>query len=610
MSKELFNREGDYRLILENINDLVSIIGTRFPFEFEYINESLWQSSLNYFPEDLIGKSFLKIVHKNFTQQIIKILEDGNKNKNFRTEVRILSKNGLLVWFNLKKEIFTDHKGKKKNLVILKEISQFKQLKAQVKNEEKNLNVLTKSIPEIKFWRLFTPKKYEEALMRSYEILELVINSIPQYIFWKDNDLNYLGCNSNYTSLVGINSPERIIGKKNDDIFSDNEKVNTLNQKEREILNEGVPSYHKVEKWRNSDGTELIIDINRVPLKDSEGRIVGILTTFQDITEKIEKDKKLIESEQKYRNLIETSSVGILEVDLTDDTISYINPKLVEILGFQGKEKVSKSEIKKYIPLGKLKKQVQSNGKRELEFRIYDCKRNLKWISGKYVNHYNSEGKLVTLRFWLEDITERKKYEDLITELNINFLNFGTNIQENIKALLNTCKKLLNANSVAYVSKYKKGKEEFFQLLSTEDEKFSLDRQDFEDQLFLSKFFKKEHDFLQYYDLNKISKTKYSKTDPFIKNNQYKCAIGKKIISDDTFNSIICCFSEDIIENAPQNQLVLFLIADAIEIEQKRWEMTQHLRKQNIRLQEMDNLKTELFSRVSHELKTPLISIK
>jgi len=56
--------------------------------------------------------------------------------------------------------------------------------------------------------------------------------------------------------------------------------------------------------------------------------------------------------------------------------------------------------------------------------------------------------------------------------------------------------------------------------------------------------------------------------------------------------------------------MVLFLICEAIEIELRRWQTQLKLEEQNKRLSEISNLKTELFSRSSHELKTPLISIK
>jgi signal transduction histidine kinase len=59
-----------------------------------------------------------------------------------------------------------------------------------------------------------------------------------------------------------------------------------------------------------------------------------------------------------------------------------------------------------------------------------------------------------------------------------------------------------------------------------------------------------------------------------------------------------------------QDTLVLSLISKAIEIEQQRWEVKKNLEKQNVKLSELNRLKTELLSRISHELKTPLISIK
>ncbi|TFF88917.1 MAG: PAS domain S-box protein [Promethearchaeota archaeon] len=609
MSKEIVNAKMKLHLVLENINDLVAILSSSFPYTVEFLNETQWKKVLNYSEDDLIDNSFLDIIDEPFLDQVNNILRSKKEYRELEKDIRLKTKNGLLVWFEIKKSIYMDNIERDKILIILKEISRFKELEEEVRNSEEDLNTITKSIPEIKFWRLFTPKKYEEALNRSYEMLELVINNIPQYIYWKDNDLNYLGCNSNYAKLIGLNSPERLIGKKNSNIFTNIEKIDELNEKEREILKTGQSTYHREEIWDVSNNSPMIIDINRVPLKDLEEKIVGILVSFQDITEKIEKDKKLRESEQKYRNLIETSSVGILELNLIHNEISYINPKLIEILGFDKKEKVTENEIKKYVPIHDLKERVQSNENKKLEFKINDNKGELKWISGKYVNHYNSEGELITLRFWLEDITERKKYEDLITELNMNFLNFSTEIQDNIKTLLKTCKKLLNADSVVYVSEYNKGKQKFFQLLSTENNKFSLSKDEFETGYFLNNFFKKNHDFVQYYNID-IKNIKFSKTDPFIKNHLYSTAFGKKITSDDTSNSIICCFFNEKLEKSAQNQLVLFLIADAIEIEQKRWKATQHLRKQNIRLHEMDKLKAELFSRVAHELKTPLISIK
>ena len=81
-------------------------------------------------------------------------------------------------------------------------------------------------------------------------------------------------------------------------------------------------------------------------------------------------------------------------------------------------------------------------------------------------------------------------------------------------------------------------------------------------------------------------------------------------MSGTDLNECLCVMYKEYPNITNQNQLVLFLICDAIEIEQKRWQVQQHLEEQNRMLSEINKLKTDLFSRTSHELKTPLISIK
>ncbi len=102
----------------------------------------------------------------------------------------------------------------------------------------------------------------------------------------------------------------------------------------------------------------------------------------------------------------------------------------------------------------------------------------------------------------------------------------------------------------------------------------------------------------------------YAKTDPFILENNLKGCFGKLIKSQNDFNSALCVFYKTNPTISNQDKLVLFLICDAIEIEQRRWQVQQDLEKQNITLDKINKLKTDLFSRTSHELKTPLISIK
>ena len=127
-------------------------------------------------------------------------------------------------------------------------------------------------------------------------------------------------------------------------------------------------------------------------------------------------------------------------------------------------------------------------------------------------------------------------------------------------------------------------------------------------QLFMNVLFEEEHDFPQTFI--EIDKMTYGKSDPFIVNNLFKGCFGKVIKSHEGLNSAVCIFYKKNPIISGQDKLVLFLICDALEIEQRRWQVQQDLEKQNITLNKINKLKSELFSRTSHELKTPLISVK
>ena len=63
-------------------------------------------------------------------------------------------------------------------------------------------------------------KRSEEALGRSEQMLQLVLDSIPQRIIWKDLDLNYIGCNKNAALSVSLSDPKELVGKSDYDIVS------------------------------------------------------------------------------------------------------------------------------------------------------------------------------------------------------------------------------------------------------------------------------------------------------------------------------------------------------------------------------------------------------
>ena len=228
------------------------------------------------------------------------------------------------------------------------------------------------------------------------------------------------------------------------------------------------------------------------------------------------------------------------------------------------------------------------------------------WITAQTSNIKIGDQKLYQII--IKDITEKRKYEELISELNMNFLTFTADIQSNIHLLLNTCSSLLNGTLALFVNKIKRKDIEQYEVITSDKRMFTYDAREFEKLSHLNEFFREDHDYSQV--LQNLNDTKYAETDHFIKNHSIKGSYGKLIKLQDEFDGLLCILYQENPTIGHQDDLVMFLICDAIEIEQRRWEAKEQLEAQNEALNEISKLKSDLLSRTSHELKTPLISIK
>jgi PAS domain S-box-containing protein len=174
-------------------------------------------------------------------------------------------------------------------------------------------------------------QKAQREVERSRGMLRLVMDNIPQLIFWKDLDGAYLGCNRAFAAHAGLEQPDQVKGLSVDDLPARPAEQETLRLAEEEVMATGQAQLHFIEPQTRPDGTRLWMDTNRIPLKDSAGQVVGVLCTHEDITQRREIDKALQESERRFRTLLENVQVGIAIVQ--EGNIIYTNPEEERILG-------------------------------------------------------------------------------------------------------------------------------------------------------------------------------------------------------------------------------------------------------------------------------------
>jgi len=124
--------EEKYRLIIENINDLISIID--FNFKFEYINENSLQKLLGYTSKEIIGRSYLDFVHQKDKDRTIESLTTDFRTGMSTIELRFKHKEGNWIWFECRGQTFTNKEGEFNTLIISRDISDRKSAEKRYKN--------------------------------------------------------------------------------------------------------------------------------------------------------------------------------------------------------------------------------------------------------------------------------------------------------------------------------------------------------------------------------------------------------------------------------------------------------------------------------------------
>jgi PAS domain S-box-containing protein len=137
-------------------------------------------------------------------------------------------------------------------------------------------------------------------------MLQLVLDHIPQRIFWKDTNFKYLGCNKLFAIDAGLNEPSEIIGM--DDFKLAWKKTAKLYRTDDTyVMQSKQPKLKYQEPVDRPDGSMMWVETNKLPLLDKNGNVIGLLGTYEDITDRklsVQKiSKQSEEIQQKNREL-------------------------------------------------------------------------------------------------------------------------------------------------------------------------------------------------------------------------------------------------------------------------------------------------------------------
>ncbi len=178
----------------------------------------------------------------------------------------------------------------------------------------------------------------EAELRDSHEMLESVIDNIPQYVFWKDINLIYRGCNRNFAIAAGVGEPENVTGKTDYDLAWLKEESDAYRETDRKVMSADTAEYDILEHRKRADGRYVWLRGNRLPLHDSKGVVVGVLGSYEDITDR----KKLEDERARLATAIEYAAEAVIITD-NKGMIQYVNPAFRRITGYLRNEVINRN---------------------------------------------------------------------------------------------------------------------------------------------------------------------------------------------------------------------------------------------------------------------------
>lgn len=122
------------------------------------------------------------------------------------------------------------------------------------------------------------------------QLLRYIVSTFPYSIWWKDRNCVYIGTNGLNARGAGLSRPDDIVGLTDHDLPWTREEAEHYIRVDKAVMASGEPLLNIEETQRQADGSQRYLLTCKVPLKDEDGEVFGILGAWTDIT-----DRKLTE---------------------------------------------------------------------------------------------------------------------------------------------------------------------------------------------------------------------------------------------------------------------------------------------------------------------------
>ena len=160
-------------------------------------------------------------------------------------------------------------------------------------------------------------KQIEQVLARERDLLQALMDNLPDYIYFKDVNSRFIRINRAHARHFGLQNPDDAIGKSDADFFSTMEARQKLVD-EQCLLTTGKPILGLVEKVDRVDGTRWVSS-TKVPIYGTDGKVTGLVGISRDITaaKQAEMERQAMEAQLRQSQKLE--SIGQLAAGIAHE---------------------------------------------------------------------------------------------------------------------------------------------------------------------------------------------------------------------------------------------------------------------------------------------------
>ncbi|MFA7159308.1 MAG: PAS domain S-box protein [Kiritimatiellia bacterium] len=179
-------------------------------------------------------------------------------------------------------------------------------------------------------------------------------------------------------------------------------------------------------EMRNKSGRVIPIYLRAYPVRDSAGRQFAVMGIHTDITRRKESERKLQESELRYRRLVENITDYIYTVKIEDgQAVSTVHaPNCVSVTGYTLEEFQADRDLWLKMVYAEDRERVIRHARdildgkmiQPIEHRIYHKNGSIRWVRNTPVPHFDAGGRMISYDGLLHDVTDRKAAEAKIKE--------------------------------------------------------------------------------------------------------------------------------------------------------------------------------------------------